>query len=213
MIIILMGAPGAGKGTQADILRERLGMLHISSGDLLRDNVRRGTELGKVANDYMVNGRLVPDDLIIDMITHRLALPDAESGVLLDGFPRTVPQAEAFAEALELKGKRVNAVLYIKVDDDVLIDRLSGRWICRTCGHIYHEKFAPPKVPGVCDIDGGELFQRPDDTRETAVKRLVVFFKQTRPIIKYYRERGLLQEVNGDQPVEKVMQDLLDCLR
>lgn len=213
MIIILMGAPGAGKGTQADILRERLGMLHISSGDLLRDNVKRGTELGKVASDYMVNGGLVPDDLIIDMITHRLALPDAESGVLLDGFPRTVPQADALAEALELKGKRVNAVLYIKVDDDVLIDRLSGRWICRTCGHIYHEKFAPPKVPGVCDIDGGELFQRPDDTRETAVKRLVVFFKQTRPIIKYYRERGLLQEVNGDQPVEKVMQDLLDCLR
>lgn len=213
MIIILMGAPGAGKGTQADILRERLGMLHISSGDLLRDNVKRGTELGKVASDYMVNGGLVPDDLIIDMITHRLALPDAESGVLLDGFPRTVPQADALAEALELKGKRVNAVLYIKVDDDVLIDRLSGRWICRTCGHIYHEKFAPPKVPGVCDIDGGELFQRPDDTRETAVKRLVVFFKQTRPIIKYYRERGLLQEVNGDQPVEQVTQDLLDCLR
>src|SRR6476620_11753137 len=153
MIIILVGAPGAGKGTQSDILRERLGMLHISSGDLLRDNVKRGTELGKIATKYMVDdGSLVPDDLIIDMITNRLALPDAESGVLLDGFPRTVPQAEALDDALELKGKMVNAVLYIKVDDDVLITRLSGRWICKTCGHIYHETFAPPKVPGVCDI-------------------------------------------------------------
>jgi adenylate kinase len=214
MIIILVGAPGAGKGTQSDILRERLGMLHISSGDLLRDNVKRGTELGKIATKYMVDeGSLVPDDLIIDMITHRLAMPDAESGVLLDGFPRTVPQAEALDDALDLKGKMVNAVLYIKVEDDVLINRLSGRWICKTCGHIYHEKFAPPKVPGVCDIDGGELYQRPDDTRETAVKRLVVFYNQTRPIIEYYRERGLLQEVNGNQPVEKVTQDLLDCLR
>jgi adenylate kinase len=213
MIIILIGAPGAGKGTQSDILRERLGMLHISSGDLLRDNVKRGTELGKVANDYMVKGNLVPDDLIIDMITHRLDLPDAEHGVLLDGFPRTVPQAEALDEALNLKGKRVNAVLNIKVEDNVLIDRLSGRWICRKCGHIYHEKFAPPKVAGVCDIDGGELYQRPDDTRETAVSRLVVFFNQTRPIIQYYKDRGLLQEVNGDQPVEKVTQDLLNCLR
>jgi adenylate kinase len=214
MIIILVGAPGAGKGTQSDILRERLGMLHISSGDLLRDNVKRGTELGKIATKYMVDeGSLVPDDLIIDMITNRLAMPDAESGVLLDGFPRTVPQAEALDDALDLKGKMVNAVLYIKVEDDVLINRLSGRWICKTCGHIYHETFAPPKVPGVCDIDGSELYQRPDDTRETAVKRLVVFYNQTRPIIEYYRERGLLQEVNGDQPVEKVTQDLLDCLR
>ena len=128
MIIILVGAPGAGKGTQSDILRERLGMLHISSGDLLRDNVKRGTELGKIATKYMVDeGSLVPDDLIIDMITNRLAMPDAESGVLLDGFPRTVPQAEALDDALDLKGKMVNAVLYIKVEDDVLINRLSGR--------------------------------------------------------------------------------------
>lgn len=213
MIIILLGAPGAGKGTQSEILKERLGMLHISSGDLLRENVKNNTELGQVANEYMVRGDLVPDQLIIDMITDRMALPDAEHGILLDGFPRTRPQAEALDDALDLRGRSVNAALYIKVEDGVLVDRLSGRWICRNCGHIYHEKFSPPKVEGVCDVCGGELYQRPDDTRETAVKRLGVFFKQTQPIIEYYRERGILQEVPGDQPVDKVTADLIKCLR
>lgn len=213
MIIILLGAPGAGKGTQSEILKERLGMLHISSGDLLRENVKNNTELGQVANEYMVRGDLVPDGLIIDMITDRMALPDAEHGILLDGFPRTRPQAEALDDALDLRGRSVNAALYIKVEDGVLVDRLSGRWICRNCGHIYHEKFSPPRVEGVCDVCGGELYQRPDDTRETAVKRLGVFFKQTQPIIEYYRERGILQEVKGDQPVDKVTADLIKCLR
>jgi adenylate kinase len=214
MIVILLGAAGAGKGTQAEILQDRLGLIHISSGDLLRDNVRRGTELGKVANDYMVKGELVPDHLIIDMITDRLQIPDAERGVLLDGFPRTRPQAEALNDALELKGKMANCSLYIKVDDDTLIDRLSGRWICKSDGgHIYHEKYAPPQVAGICDIDGSELYQRPDDTRETAVKRVAVFHRETGPVIEYYRERGILQQVNGNQPVEKVTHDLLECLR
>lgn len=213
MIIILLGAPGAGKGTQSDILKDRLGLVHISSGDLLRENVKNNTELGRVANDYMVKGEYVPDNLIIDMITDRMALPDAERGVLLDGFPRTRPQAEALDDALDLKGKRVNAALYIKVDDGKLIDRLSGRWICRKCGHIYHEKYNPPKVPGVCDICGGDLYQRPDDTRETAIKRVEVFHNQTQPIIEYYRHQGLLQEVEGDQPVDAVTQALLDRLR
>ena len=213
MIIILLGAPGAGKGTQSEILQDRLSMVHISSGDLLRENVKKNTELGIVANEYMVKGEYVPDQLIIDMITDRMALPDAERGVILDGFPRTRPQAEALDDALDLKGKQVNSALYIKVDDDVLTDRLSGRWICRNCGHIYHEKYSPPQVPGVCDVCGGELYQRPDDTRETAVKRLGVFFNQTMPIIDYYRHRGILQEVNGDQPVEVVTHDLLESLR
>ena len=213
MIIILLGAPGAGKGTQSEILKDRLGMVHISSGDLLRENVKNNTELGRVANEYMVKGELVPDHLIIDMITDRMALPDAERGVLLDGFPRTLPQAEALNDALDLRGRRVNSALYIKADDDVLVDRLSGRWICRNCGAIYHEKYNPPGVPGVCDVCGGELYQRPDDTRETAVKRLGVFFNQTKPIIDYYRKLGILQEVNGDQPMEVVTQSLLEALR
>lgn len=213
MIIILLGAPGAGKGTQSEILKDQLDMVHVSSGDLLRENVKNNTELGKVANGYMVKGEYVPDDLIIEMITDRLALPDAERGVLLDGFPRTRPQAEALDAALSIGGKRVNAALYIVVEDDVLLDRLSGRWICRNCGHIYHEKYSPPKVEGVCDVCGSELYQRPDDTRETAQKRLVVFFDQTMPIIEYYKEKGILQQVNGDQPVEVVTEALFDCLR
>src|SRR5438477_4994324 len=210
MIIILLGAPGAGKGTQAEILEDRLSMVHVSSGDLLRDHRKHGTELGKLAEGYMVKGELVPDNLVIDMIVDRIAAPDAEHGVLLDGFPRTIPQAEALDDALSLKGKMVNSALYVQVDNETLLDRLSGRWTCRNCGHVYHEKFAPPKVPGVCDECGGELYQRDDDKRETAVNRLRVYFDQTTPIIDYYRNRGILCEVNGEQPIEKVTEDLLE---
>ncbi len=213
MIIILLGAPGAGKGTQSDIFKERLQLVHISSGDLFRDNIARGTELGKTASEYINKGVLVPDDLVIAMVLDRLSLPDAERGVLLDGFPRTIPQAQALDEALELKEKRVNVSLYIRVEDGELVDRLSGRWMCRKCGHIYHEKFAPPKVPGVCDIDGGELYQRPDDTREAAVTRIEVFHRDTEPIIDYYRKKGILCEVDGEKPVEIVTQELMECLR
>ncbi len=213
MILIFLGAPGAGKGTQSELLQESLGLLHISSGDLLRDHRRRGTELGEVANEYMKKGELVPDDLIINMIVDRLAAPDAARGVLLDGFPRTLPQAAALDDALDLKHQRVNAALYINVHDEVLIDRLSGRLTCSGCGHVYHEKFNPPKVEGICDHDGSPLYQREDDKRETAVKRLTVYFEQTRPIIAYYQERGLLCEVDGEQPIEKVTEDLMTCLR
>jgi adenylate kinase len=214
MIIIMLGAPGAGKGTQSELLKETLQLVHISSGDLLRDNIKRETELGKIAYDYMnVKATLVPDDLVIAMILERLELPDAERGVLLDGFPRTAPQAAALTEALEFKGKRVSAALYIRVDDETLVGRLSGRWICRKCGHIYHEKFAPPRVHGVCDIDGGELYQREDDTREKAKKRVQVFHEETEPIIEYYRQRGVLCEVDGDRYIEVVTEELLDCLR
>jgi adenylate kinase len=212
MILILLGAPGAGKGTQSEVLSERLQMAHVSSGDLLRDNRKRGTDLGKAAEGYMDRGELVPDGLIIDMILDRLTLPDAAPGVLLDGFPRTLPQAAALDEALDRHRKRVNAALYIKVPDEVLLDRLSGRWTCRNCGHVYHEKAAPPKTPGVCDACGGELYQREDDKRETAVKRLEVF-KKMRPVIDYYQDAGKLCEINGEQHVEKVTNDLLNCLR
>ena len=213
MIIILLGAPGAGKGTQAEVLEEQLNMVHVSSGDLLRDNIKRGTELGSVARGYMDKGELVPDNLVIEMIADRIAAPDAEHGILLDGFPRTLPQAAALDEALDMKGRRVNSAIYIKVANEVLLDRLSGRWTCRNCGHVFHEKFAPPKVAGVCDECGGELYQREDDKRGTAVKRLQVYFEQTLPIIEYYRDRHILCEVNGEQPIEKVTHDVMECLR
>jgi len=213
MIIVMLGAPGAGKGTQSEFLKERLQLVHVSSGDLLRDHIARGTELGTVANQYMSKGELVPDHLIIAMILDRLQMPDAEHGVLLDGFPRTTPQAEALDEALEQQGKRVGAALYICAPDELLIERLSGRWICRNGGHIYHEKFAPPRVPGICDIDGSELYQRDDDKRETVVKRLVVFHRDTEPIIGYYRGKGILCEIDGNRYIEVVTEELLDCLR
>ncbi|MFL5734704.1 MAG: adenylate kinase [Chloroflexia bacterium] len=213
MIMILLGAPGAGKGTQSEILAERLRLVHVSSGDLLRDHYKRGTELGKVAEQYMVRGELVPDDLVIEMIMERMDAPDVEHGILLDGFPRTVPQAEALDAAVVVKNKKIGAAVNIKVDNEVLLDRLSGRLTCKRCGHVYHEKFAPPKVPGVCDVCGGELYQRDDDKRGTAVTRLTVYFDRTLPIIQYYREHKLLCEVNGEQPVEKVTEDILGCLK
>jgi adenylate kinase len=213
MIIILIGGPGAGKGTQSEILEEQLQMVHVSSGDLLRDNVKRGTELGKAADKYMSDGKLVPDGLVIEMIEERLQVPDTERGVLLDGFPRTEPQARALDDALDLKGRAVNMVLYINVDDETMVDRISGRLMCRRCGHIFHEKFMPPKVPGVCDECGSELYQREDDTRETALKRVTSFHQQTKPIVEYYRSRGVLCEVDGSKPVEDVTEELLNCLR
>lgn len=212
MIIILLGAPGAGKGTQSEFLERRLGVVHISSGDLLRDHIRRGTELGKVAEGYMNNSLLVPDDLVIDMIVDRLAEPDAAKGVLLDGFPRTLPQCKALDNALHGQRKRVDQALYINVARDMLVDRLSGRWTCPE-GHVYHEKFNPPKHDRICDIDGKELFQRPDDTREKAEKRLAVYFEQTLPIIGYYRDKGILCEIDGERPIEQVTEDLLNCLK
>jgi adenylate kinase len=213
MIIILFGGPGAGKGTQSEILQEKLHMVHVSSGDLLRDNIKRSTELGTYANEFMAKGQLVPDRVIIDMILARLQEPDAEYGVLLDGFPRTIPQAEALDDALDVRGKRVNAALYIKVDDDVLIDRLSGRWICRNCAAIYHETYNPPSKPGVCGVCGGELYQRDDDKRETAQGRVEIFHRDTQPIIQYYLDKGVGCEVNGERPIELVTEELLECLR
>ena len=209
MIIILVGAPGAGKGTQAERLVEHFGMVHLSSGDLLRDERKRGTELGQLADQYISAGTLVPDDLVIKMILGKMHELNA-SDVILDGFPRTVAQADALATALSAEGKQIDAVPYIKVATPVLLDRLSGRLTCKTNNaHIYNEKFNPPHVEGVCDIDGGELYQREDDKPEKIETRLNTYLADTVPVIEYYREKEMLQEINGEQDIEDVWQALL----
>ncbi|HEY8490378.1 MAG TPA: adenylate kinase [Dehalococcoidia bacterium] len=213
MHIVLLGAPGAGKGTQAETLVRETGLLHVSTGDMIREAMQQGTEAGKQAKAYYDRGDLVPDGIIIRMLLDRIAQPDAAKGFILDGFPRNVEQARALDAALTERGGGIDRVLYIKVSREELLDRLSGRWLCRRCGAVYHEKFQPPRTPGVCDRCGGELYQRSDDTRETAENRLRVYFEQTAPLIDYYRERGKLVEVNGEQPVEAVGRDLLAALR
>jgi adenylate kinase len=210
--IVLLGPPGAGKGTQAQIVAKTLGLPHISSGDIFRENLKNQTELGKLAKGYMDRGELVPDDLTIAMIRDRLSRPDCAPGALLDGFPRTPAQAQALAEMLKgLQGK-VNAVPYIKVPEQVLIERLTGRWTCRAQGHVFHEKYNPPRQAGVCDHDGSELYQRDDDKAETVINRIRVYFEQTAPLIDYYQKAGQLVEIDGAQPIEKVTSDLLAAL-
>lgn len=210
--IVLLGPPGAGKGTQAEAIVEKLHLPHISSGDIFRENLKTQTELGKMAAVYINRGDLVPDDVTIAMICERLSRPDCERGALLDGFPRTPAQAKALSVMLaEFKGK-VNAVPYINVPEKVLIERLTGRWTCRQAGHIFHEKYNPPQQPGRCDIDGSELYQREDDKAETVSRRIRVYLEQTEPLIDYYRQRGLLIELNGNQAIEQVTADLLAAL-
>ena len=207
--IVLLGPPGAGKGTQAQIISRELNLPHISSGDIFRENLKNQTELGIIAERYMTRGDLVPDDITISMIRDRLSREDCKPGGLLDGFPRTPAQAAALDNTLaEFRGK-VNAVPYIKVPQEVLIERLTGRWTCRAEGHIFHERFNPPREKGVCDYDGSQLYQRDDDTEETVKNRIHVYFKQTMPLIDYYRQAGLLLEVDGRQPIEKVGADLI----
>jgi adenylate kinase len=214
MILLLLGAPGAGKGTQAEVLRDTLGMPHVSSGDLFRLHMKLGTPLGKQAKVYYDRGELVPDSITIQMILDRLDERDTEQGVILDGFPRTVAQAEALTAALAARGLRVDQALYVKVPSETLLDRLSGRWICRNCGAVYHERYNPPAVPGVCDNCGkADLYQRIDDKRETAENRLRVYFDQTMPVIAYYRQQGVLDEINGDQHIERVTAEMMRRIR
>ncbi len=210
--IILLGPPASGKGTQAAYLREALELPHVASGDLFRENLKNETELGLKAKVYMDRGELVPDDVTIAMVMDRLSRPDCAEGALLDGFPRTIAQAEALDEALAAQGHKISAVANIAVPDEVLVERVSGRRICRTCGEAYHVQFNPPKQPGVCDEDGGELYQRDDDQPETVRKRLKVYWEQTSPLIDYYRDKGVLVEVNGDQSIEAVAGDLRAAL-
>src|SRR4030067_607644 len=207
--IVLLGPPGAGKGTQAQFISTELGLPHISSGDLFREHLKRQTELGKLAKGYIDRGELVPDDVTISMVCERLSRLDCSSGALLDGFPRTPAQADSLARMLEDFHAKVDVVPYISVPEQGLIERLTGRWTCRSNGHIFHEKFNPPREAGRCDIDGSELYQREDDESETVIKRIHVYLKQTMPLIEYYRQQGLLLEVDGRQTIEKVSMDLL----
>jgi len=206
--VILLGAPGAGKGTQAVQISKQLGLAHIASGDLFRQEQASGSELGKIAKSYMEKGQLVPDEVTVKMILGRISKPDCAKGILLDGFPRTLDQAKALDAALAEEGKGIDLVLYIKVPNEELIRRLSGRWICRECQVPYNVVAAPPKVAGKCDKCGGELYQRADDTEETVRKRLDVYFTQTAPLIEYYTSAGKLAEVNGEQDIEQVGRDL-----
>jgi len=207
--IVLLGPPGAGKGTQAQVISETMGLPHISSGDIFRENLKNKTDLGKLAEGYMSHGELVPDDITIGMIRERLSRPDCKPGALLDGFPRTPAQAHALAAMLAEFHGQVNAVPYINVAEDVLIERLTGRWTCSAQGHIFHGKYNPPKEPGRCDIDGSELYQREDDKAETVKNRIRVYLGQTQPLIDYYQQRGLLIEVDGTKPIDQVTADLL----
>ena len=207
--LIMLGAPGAGKGTQAKRLAEKLGLVHISSGDLFREHFDKETELGKLARGYIDQGRLVPDDVTIAMVRERLGRPDAAAGEVLDGFPRTLPQAEALDEILAGMRGRVSAVIYIRVGEAALVRRLTGRWMCRKAGHIYHEDFNPPRTPGVCDLDGSPLYQRSDDSEQVVRQRIQVYLGETSPLLEFYRLRGLVREVDGEQSIEAVTEAVL----
>lgn len=211
--IVLLGPPGAGKGTQAVSLSARLHLPHISSGDIFRENLKNQTELGKLASVFINKGELVPDDITIAMIRERLSHPDCQAGALLDGFPRTPAQAEALSAMLSSNHGLVESVPYICVPENVLIDRLAGRWTCREAGHIFHEKYNPPRLPGRCDFDGSELYQRPDDQAETVKNRIRVYIEQTQPLIEYYHQLGVLSEVDGTKPIEQVTMELLAAIQ
>lgn len=203
MYIVMLGPPGAGKGTQAKKLAQELGLVHVSTGDLFRENLKNETELGQLAQQYMNAGDLVPDDVTVAMVKERFARPDCEKGAVLDGFPRTPAQAEALDELLKGFDSEVAVVPLIKVPDEVLVERLSGRWMSQS-GRVYHERYNPPVVKWIDDIDGTQLYQREDDKPETVRRRIDVYNEQTAPLIDYYREKGLLAEIDGTQPIEDV---------
>ena len=211
--IVLLGPPGVGKGTQAKLLSEATGLAHISSGDLFRTHIKNQTDLGKLAQGYISCGDLVPDDVTIAMIRDRLKSEDCRSGALMDGFPRTIAQADAFARLLGEFGGQVDRVPYITASEAVLVDRLSGRWTCRHGGHVYHEIHSPPRQRGICDVDGSALYQRDDDKAETVKRRIQVYLEQTAPLITYYRDRGVLIEIDGARPVEQVSVELQAALK
>ncbi|WP_328983046.1 adenylate kinase [Streptomyces mirabilis] len=214
MRIVLVGPPGAGKGTQAVRLAEKLRVPHISTGDLFRANISRQTELGKLAKSYMDAGNLVPDEVTIAMVKDRMEQPDAEGGFLLDGFPRNVQQAEALDQLLETEGIKLDAVLVLEVPEDEVVKRIAGRRICRNdSSHVFHVTYNPPKTEGVCDVCGGELYQREDDSEETVRTRLEVYHTQTEPIIAYYKAQGLVVTISSLGPVDKITQRALKALK
>ncbi len=213
MFFILLGAPGAGKGTQADIIVKEMGLPHVASGDLFRQALKDETPLGKQAESYMKAGKLVPDEITIKMILERIAQPDCKNGCVFDGFPRTLEQAKALDVALEKAGKSIEKAIYIEVPEEALLDRLTGRYVCRVCQSPYHIKNSPPKKKGVCDKCSGELYQRPDDKEETIRERLKVYFAQTMPLLEYYEKKGKLLRVNGNQHIDEVGKEIVKFLK
>ena len=212
MRIVLLGPPGAGKGTQAALIAAQKHAAHVASGDLFRKHLGEGTELGKLAKTFMDRGELVPDDVTISMVLDRIGEADAADGYVLDGFPRTMDQAKALDEALAGKGQAIDLTPLVEVDTEELMRRLVGRWICRSCQTPYHEISAPPKVTGVCDVCGGELYQRDDDKPEVVRARFETYERQTAPLIEYYEGQGKLVRVNGQRDVEEVTASLLQAV-
>lgn len=212
MRIILLGPPGAGKGTQAAGIVEKYNIPHISTGDIFRKNIKEGTELGKKAKGYIDQGLLVPDELTVGLVTDRIAQSDCEKGFMLDGFPRNVAQAQHLDEYLKEVGISLDKVVNIEVDKDILVGRAVGRRICKSCGSTYHVEFNPPKVDGVCDVCGGELYQRADDNEETVSKRIQVYLDETKPLVNYYSEEGIIANINGQQSIDNVFGDIVEAL-
>lgn len=212
MKIVMLGVPGAGKGTQAKKIAAKYNVPHISTGDIFRANIKEGTELGNKAKSYMDQGLLVPDELTLELVMDRFAKDDCRNGYVLDGFPRTIPQAEALYNALKAKGEKMDYAINVAVPDEKIIDRMSGRRACVACGGTFHVVYNPTKVEGICDLCGGKLILRDDDKPETVQKRLNVYHEQTQPLIDYYKNEGILMEVDGTQDVEDVFNDIVKIL-
>ncbi len=212
MYIVFLGAPGAGKGTQAAVVAEKLGLAHVATGDMFREAQARGTKLGLEARAYMEKGELVPNEITIGMLVEKIAAPECRQGAIFDGFPRNREQAEALDGALARQDKSVDEVVYIKVSEEELLQRLGGRWICRDCQAPYHMVNSPPQAAGKCDRCGGQLYQRPDDAAETVRDRLRVYFEQTAPLIDYYARAGKLLEVDGEGSVDEIRERILAVL-
>lgn len=213
MYIVLLGLPGAGKGTQAAIIKEKTGLPHVTTGELFRENIRAGTELGKQAQPFVESGRLVPNELTIGMLLNRIAQPDCAGGCMFDGFPRNIEQAEALDEALSGEAKQIDKAIYIPVATEELVRRLAGRWSCPQCGAVYHETNQPPRQAGVCDNCGSQLYQREDDKPEVVRTRLEVNLKNLEPLLEHYRRPGKLLEVDGERPVDEITRDILRLLQ
>ena len=213
MFVIIMGPPGAGKGTQAEILAKEFALPHISTGDIFRSAVKEGTEMGKKAKEYMDKEHLVPDEIVVGIVKERLSRPDCKEGAILDGFPRTVNQAEALDEVLRELGMKIDAVICIDADEDELIARLTGRRVCRNCGATYHVRFNPPRVRNICDHCSGELYQRSDDSIDTVKERFAVYKKQTLPMFDYYRDKYPVINIDGSKQIDEVYDDIRSSLK